>query len=144
MGIMDLFRRRDIELSPPDTDFVPTGGILGDGEKHHFAEFLIDRKRVQREHAGAALMEQRVTGERIGAILVRTGFLPQEELVHSILEFNPDRIATEKVTVSKIPVEILEEVLDKAEAGISTENKVRTAILSGTDPQQAYLQYGKF
>lgn len=109
MGIMDLFRRRDIELVPPDTDFVPTGGILGDGEKHHFAQFLIDRKRVLREHAGAALMEQRVTGERIGAILVRTGFLPQEELVHSILEFNPDRIATEKVTVSKIPVEILEE-----------------------------------
>jgi len=27
---------------------------------------------------------------------------------------------------------------------ITTENKVRTAILEGMDPQQAYLKYGKF
>lgn len=43
-----------------------------------------------------------------------------------------------------IPRAILEEVIDKAEAAIGTENKVRTAILGGTDPQQAYLQFGKF
>jgi len=27
---------------------------------------------------------------------------------------------------------------------MQTENKVRSAILAGTDPQNAYLQYGKF
>jgi 4-hydroxy-4-methyl-2-oxoglutarate aldolase len=44
----------------------------------------------------------------------------------------------------RVPQGIVEEVLVKAEAGISTENKVRTAILAGVDPQQAYLQFGKF
>ena len=34
--------------------------------------------------------------------------------------------------------------IEKAEAAIGTENKVRTAILAGTDPREAYLQYGKF
>ena len=44
----------------------------------------------------------------------------------------------------RVPKAIAEEVVEKAEAAISTENKVRTAILSGVDPQKAYLQFGKF
>lgn len=44
----------------------------------------------------------------------------------------------------RVPKAIVGEVVDKAEAAISTENKVRTAILAGVDPQQAYLQFGKF
>jgi len=43
-----------------------------------------------------------------------------------------------------IPVEILDEVIEKAVAAMQTENKVRTAILNGVDPQEAYLKYGKF
>tara|TARA_R110002012_G_scaffold197514_3_gene366048 strand:- start:2236 stop:2889 length:654 start_codon:yes stop_codon:yes gene_type:complete len=44
----------------------------------------------------------------------------------------------------RVPSGIVEEVVDKAEAAITTENKVRTAILNGTDPQEAYLKFGKF
>ncbi|MEQ8333273.1 RraA family protein [Nisaea sp.] len=44
----------------------------------------------------------------------------------------------------RVPSGIVEEVVDKAEAAITTENKVRTAILGGTDPQEAYLKFGKF
>lgn len=44
----------------------------------------------------------------------------------------------------RIPRAIVADVIDKAEAAIGTENKVRTAILAGVDPQQAYLQFGKF
>ena len=55
-----------------------------------------------------------------------------------------DYILGDRDGVVRIPAEIIEEVLDKAETAISTENRVRTAILAGTDPQQAYLQYGKF
>ena len=43
-----------------------------------------------------------------------------------------------------IPVEILDEVLEKSLAAMQTENKVRKAILEGMDPQDAYLKYGKF
>jgi len=43
-----------------------------------------------------------------------------------------------------IPKDITEEVITKAEDAVATENKVRTAILAGDDPQQAYLKFGKF
>jgi 4-hydroxy-4-methyl-2-oxoglutarate aldolase len=44
----------------------------------------------------------------------------------------------------RIPRAIIETVLDKAETAIGTENLVRKAILSGVDPQEAYLRHGKF
>ena len=43
-----------------------------------------------------------------------------------------------------IPKEHVEEIISAAEKSIATENKVRTAILAGMDPQEAYLKYGKF
>ena len=46
--------------------------------------------------------------------------------------------------VIRVPRAIVEDVVTKAETAIATENKVRTAILAGVDPQQAYLQFGKF
>ena len=44
----------------------------------------------------------------------------------------------------RIPKALLADVLDQAETAIGTENKVRTAILAGMDPQQAYREFGKF
>jgi 4-hydroxy-4-methyl-2-oxoglutarate aldolase len=44
----------------------------------------------------------------------------------------------------RVPRARLADVLEQAETAIATENKVRTAILGGMDPQQAYLAYGKF
>jgi regulator of RNase E activity RraA len=43
-----------------------------------------------------------------------------------------------------IPHEIVEEVTGKVEDVLKTENKVRTAILQGVDPVEAYLQFRKF
>lgn len=44
----------------------------------------------------------------------------------------------------RVPARLAEEVVTAAEKAITTESLVRTAILSGMDPQQAYLKYGKF
>ena len=44
----------------------------------------------------------------------------------------------------RVPRGIAEEIVTKAEAAITTVNKVRTAILDGVDPQEAYLRHGKF
>ncbi|NML46203.1 RraA family protein [Ramlibacter sp. G-1-2-2] len=44
----------------------------------------------------------------------------------------------------RVPQALAAEVLEQAEAAIATENKVRSAILRGVDPQQAYLEFGKF
>jgi regulator of RNase E activity RraA len=43
-----------------------------------------------------------------------------------------------------IPGTIANEVVAAAEAAIEAEDKVRVAILAGVDPQQAYLDHGKF
>ena len=43
-----------------------------------------------------------------------------------------------------IPGKLVEEVVSKVEEVLQTENKVRTAILAGGDPKEAYLKYGKF
>jgi regulator of RNase E activity RraA len=43
-----------------------------------------------------------------------------------------------------LPQSRAEELVALAEAAIGTENLIRKAILEGVDPQEAYLQYGKF
>lgn len=55
-----------------------------------------------------------------------------------------DYVMADRDGILIIPQEIAEEVVLKTEEVLSTENLVRTAILSGTDPQEAYLKYGKF
>ena len=44
----------------------------------------------------------------------------------------------------RVPKALAQEVVDRAEAAIATESLVRKAILTGVDPRQAYLKYGKF
>ena len=65
---------------------------------------------------------------RIGDVLVSPG----------------DYLLGDRDGLVRVPQAMLEEVLTRSEAAISTENKVRTAIVAGVDPQQAYLQFGKF
>jgi regulator of RNase E activity RraA len=43
-----------------------------------------------------------------------------------------------------IPERLAEEAVGRVEEVMRTENKVRTAILSGVAPTEAYLRYGKF
>lgn len=43
-----------------------------------------------------------------------------------------------------IPAADAERIIERAEAAVTTENRVRAAIMQGEAPQQAYLKYGKF
>lgn len=55
-----------------------------------------------------------------------------------------DYLLGDRDGVIRVPKAIVADVVEKAELAIATENKVRTAILSGVDPQEAYLKFGKF
>lgn len=55
-----------------------------------------------------------------------------------------DYLVGDRDGMVRVPRALAEDVLAKAEAAITTENKVRTAILAGVDPQKAYLEFGKF
>jgi 4-hydroxy-4-methyl-2-oxoglutarate aldolase len=46
--------------------------------------------------------------------------------------------------VVAIPKAVAEEAIAKTEAVAQTENQIRSAILGGMDPVEAYLKYGKF
>jgi 4-hydroxy-4-methyl-2-oxoglutarate aldolase len=59
--------------------------------------------------------------------------------------FKPgDFLLADRDGAVRIPREIAQTVVEQAEAAMATENNVRSAILSGVDPQQAYLRFGKF
>ena len=64
----------------------------------------------------------------IGGVNIRTG----------------DYAMADRDGVVIIPQEMIAEVVDKVEEVLRTENKVRTAILKGVDPVDAYLQFRKF
>ncbi len=44
----------------------------------------------------------------------------------------------------RVPIEHLDEIIEKSTTAMQTENKVRSAIIGGMDPQDAYLKWGKF
>jgi regulator of RNase E activity RraA len=55
-----------------------------------------------------------------------------------------DYLLADRDGVVIIPGAIVDEVVSKTEEVLQTENTVRTAILAGMDPQEAYLKFGKF
>ncbi|MFN0038395.1 MAG: RraA family protein [Burkholderiales bacterium] len=64
----------------------------------------------------------------IGEVVIRSG----------------DWLLADRDGVVIIPGNIAQEVVARTEAVLQTENSIRTAILAGMDPQQAYLKFGKF
>lgn len=55
-----------------------------------------------------------------------------------------DFVMADRDGVVVIPKSMVQEVVERTEQVLRTENLVRKAILQGEDPQQAYLAYGKF
>ena len=55
-----------------------------------------------------------------------------------------DYILGDRDGAVRVPKAIVEDVIGTRGNRHPTENKVRSAILSGVDPQEAYLRHGKF
>ncbi len=55
-----------------------------------------------------------------------------------------DYLVGDRDGLIRVPQALAAEVVEKAQSAMATESLVRKAILSGTDPQQAYLKFGKF
>jgi 4-hydroxy-4-methyl-2-oxoglutarate aldolase len=65
-------------------------------------------------------------------------------LIGDVLIAPGDYLLGDRDGLVRVPKGIVGEVVAGAETAIATESKVRSAILSGVDPQEAYLRYGKF
>ena len=55
-----------------------------------------------------------------------------------------DYLVGDRDGLLRVPKAEASTIIEQAEAAIATESLVRKAILAGTDPQEAYLKYGKF
>ncbi len=86
------------------------------------------RFTTPRDIVGRWLTDELGGSVRIGGVTVTTG----------------DYLLADEDGIVIVPQDRAVEVIDAAEAAVAVENKVRTAILQGVDPEQAYLQYGKF
>ena len=64
--------------------------------------------------------------------------------IGDVVVANGDYILGDRDGAVRLPRAMAEDIITKAEIAIGTENKVRTAILGGMDPQEAYLAHGKF
>lgn len=97
--------------------------------------FLIDMKMpvyarytTPRDIVGYWLVDGMDVPVRIGPVTINPG----------------DYILADQDGVVVLPKARAEQIVTAAETASKTENRIRTAILGGMDPQQAYLKYGKF
>jgi regulator of RNase E activity RraA len=86
------------------------------------------RFTTPRDIVGRWLTDELGGSVRIGAVTISTG----------------DFLLADQDGVVVVPGDRAVEVVEAAEYAEGVENKVRTAILDGVGPEQAYLRYGKF
>jgi regulator of RNase E activity RraA len=55
-----------------------------------------------------------------------------------------DYLLADRDGIVILPRDRAAEIVSKAATALGTENQIRTAILGGMDPQEAYLKFGKF
>lgn len=122
------------ELSAETMQFRGVRGYIVDGGCRDSAFILGIGFRVfcryftPKDVVGRWLPEEFGDPIQIGSVTIHTG----------------DYVAADRDGIVIIPSRIVEEVTIKSEEVMQTESKVRTAILQGMDPQEAYLNYGKF
>ena len=77
-----------------------------------------------------------------GKWLVKT--MGQPIFINNIKIYTNDYLIADEDGIVIIPKNIVNKIIAKAKKDLNSENKMRTAILSGEDPQKAYLKYRKF
>lgn len=122
------------ELSSETLKFKGVRGYVVDGGCRD-VEFILEQKfpvycsfLTPSDIVGRWIPDRFGEPVTIGAVTIRSG----------------DYLLADRDGVVIVPADIAEEVVRQTEQTVLTENKVRTAILSGVDPVEAYERYGKF
>lgn len=87
----------------------------------------------------AAALEAQITAEKIGTVLVRNGFLRQDDLINAILHLEPDRIRSEKVYNTPVPRNILAE--NKIVIAAETSEEIFVSTMSPEARVRVILQH---
>lgn len=103
----------------------------------HLGEHLLEKGLITQEMLTVTLEEQRVTGDRLGAILVRNGFVTQRDLIDAIHAVDMSQISAEQALITQCPAQVLIDthtmVLAETDstvyvATLSDESEVREAL----------------
>ena len=86
------------------------------------------RYNTPKDVAGRWVVNEMGASIKIGEVNINTG----------------DYIIADEDGIVIIPKNIIFKVINKAKEDLRSENKIRDAILNGTDPKEAYLKYRKF
>lgn len=70
-------------------------------------EYLLSKGLLRKEQLEAALAEQKITQEKLGVILSRSGFITRRVLLDAILVLNPEKIHGEEFFSGRVPAETL-------------------------------------
>ena len=70
-------------------------------------EYLIEEGITRPDAIRAAFMEQKITHEALGLILVQNGFLSHDELIEAMLKITDDSLIDEELILPYIPHELL-------------------------------------
>lgn len=142
---------------------APSGHVLVIQPNDHHAAFMgeLSAETLQYKGLTGALVDG---GCRDTAFILELGFpvwcrhttpvdvvgswLPEQfgqpVVIGEVTLHTGDYLCADRDGAIVLPGALADEIVREAETAIGKENKVRTAILAGVDPQEAYLQHGKF
>ena len=108
--------------------YVTNGGCRDSDFIRNIGFPVFHRFYTPKDVVGAWSVDKMGASVQIGDVVVKPGDFLIADIDGAIL----------------IPGDIAEEIVAEVEEVMNTENEVRSAIRSGTDPKEAYLTYGRF
>lgn len=87
---------------------------------------LLERNLITPEKLAAAELEQSVTKERLGKVLVRNGFVRQTTILDILLEFDPNQLHEEALFDTLIPAQLLIDTKSMIAASVGTSLHIST------------------
>ncbi|ADC73344.1 type II secretion system protein E (plasmid) [Thioalkalivibrio sp. K90mix] len=81
-----------------------------DGSTQRLGELLIERGLLSSGALDASLTEQRLTGERLGRIMVRNGFVTRKQLLATLADTENPEVLSEPFESDRVPPEVLLEL----------------------------------
>lgn len=69
--------------------------------------YLFEKRMLPLEPLRAGLMETKINGESLGVILVRNGYLTQDEIVDTMIDIKPEYLVDEEIIIPSVDPDIL-------------------------------------
>ena len=109
-------------------------------EKHKIGELLVDLKLVEQQNLDAALEEQKRTGERLGAVLLRMNIIQEEDLENILSrQLHVPSINLDNYTPSQDLFKILPEKIIRKYTVLPVSVERRTLTVATANPRDLTL-----